>query len=78
MEELMRTNDQVMISLIESLLQEEGIVHFVADTHMSTLEGSLGFMPRRVLVEKERLWAARRLVEEAGLAGELPAHESDF
>ncbi len=74
MEELMRTNDLVMISLVESLLREEGIVYFVADAHMSTLEGSLGFLPRRILVEGERLRAARHLLQEAGLAGHLPAH----
>ena len=71
MVELVCTNDLVVISLIETLLSEAGVAFFVADQHMSSTEGSLGFLPRRILVvdhEKER---ARRLMREAGLAGEL-------
>ena len=42
MEELLRTNDIVLISFVESLLKEAGITHFVADQNMSVIEGSLG------------------------------------
>jgi Putative prokaryotic signal transducing protein len=69
--EIVRTNDLVMISLIESLLTQEGVPHFVADQHMSAVEGSLGFLPRRIMVDKEQEGRARRLLQEAGLAGEL-------
>ena len=71
MKELLRTNDIVLISLVEALLKGEGIGCFVADEHMSSLEGSLGFLPRRVMVEADRLGQARRLLEDAGLTGEL-------
>ena len=64
MVELVRTNDLVLISLIETLLDEAGIAFFVADRHMSAVEGSLGFLPRRILVHSEdvepRAAAARR------------------
>ena len=69
--ELVRTNDLVLISLIESLLSEEGVAHFVADQHMSAVEGSLGFLPRRILVDSDHAARARRMLEGAGLAGEL-------
>jgi len=69
--ELVRTNDLVLISVIEALLRDERIVFFVADQHMSAVEGSLGFLPRRILVDSEELHRARRLLSEAGLAGEL-------
>lgn len=69
--ELVRTNDLVMISLIESLLTQEGLSYFVADQHMSAVEGSLGFLPRRIMVDSEQEARARRLLREAGLAGEL-------
>ena len=69
--ELVRTNDLVIISLIESLLTEAGVPFFVADQHMSAVEGSLGFLPRRILVDTEQHERARRLLQEAGLAGEL-------
>ena len=71
MVELLRTNDVVLISLIEAILSSEGIAHFIADQHMSVLEGSLGFLPRRVMVDAERAAQARRVLGEAGLTEEL-------
>jgi Putative prokaryotic signal transducing protein len=69
--ELLHTNDLVLISAVRAILAAENIVLLVADEHMSALEGSLGFLPRRLLVANEDLGRARRLLEEAGLAGEL-------
>ncbi len=69
--ELVRTNDIVLISLIESLLDEAGVSFFVADRHMSAVEGSLGFLPRRILVPADEMSRARRLLKDAGLAAEL-------
>ena len=71
MVELFRTNDLVLISAVEALLRSADIGVFVADTHMSALEGSLGFLPRRVLVERDRLAQARRLVADAGFGCEF-------
>ena len=67
MAELLRTNDLVLISAIEAILQSEGIGFFVADQHMSAVEGSLGFLPRRIMVERDRLAQARRLLIAAGM-----------
>ncbi len=69
--ELLRTNDLVLISVIESLLAEERIGCFVADQHMSAVEGSLGFLPRRIMVETDLLGRARRLLLDAGFGEEL-------
>jgi hypothetical protein len=69
--EIVRTNYLVMISVIESLLTQEGVPYFIADQHMSAMEGSLGFLPRRIMVETEQRGRARRLLREAGLAAEL-------
>jgi hypothetical protein len=69
--ELVRTNDLVLISFIESLLAEAGLRFFVADQHMSAIEGSLGFLPRRILIDGDQLEQARRLLSEAGLSREL-------
>ena len=69
--ELVRTNDLVLISFVESLLKEAGVRFFVADNHMSATEGSLGFLPRRILVDADQHAQARRLMKEAGLAREL-------
>jgi Putative prokaryotic signal transducing protein len=69
--ELVRTNDLVLISFIESLLDGAGLNYFVADRHMSAVEGSLGFLPRRILAPDEDWHAARRLLIDAGLSAEL-------
>ncbi len=71
MVELMRTNDLVLISAVEAMLAEHRIKVFVADQFTSSVEGSLGFLPRRVLVPADDETAARRVLKEAGLAGEL-------
>ncbi|HZY14315.1 MAG TPA: DUF2007 domain-containing protein [Beijerinckiaceae bacterium] len=71
MVELLRTNDLVLISAVRAILAEDEIVVVVADEHMSALEGSVGFLPRRVLVGDEQATRARRLLEDAGLGGEL-------
>jgi len=69
--ELVRTNNAVLITAIEALLKSAEIPHVVLDQHMSVLEGSLGILPRRILVDEEDQKAARRLLEDAGLAHEL-------
>lgn len=71
MVEILRTNDLVVISVVESLLKGEGIGVFVADQHMAAVEGSLGFLPRRILVAADDEMRARRLIAEAGLGAEL-------
>ena len=71
MKELVRTNDMVLVSAIGALLDGARIKHLVLDQNMSVLEGSLGVLPRRVLVAEDDLSAARRLLTEAGLAHEL-------
>ncbi|NKB83018.1 putative signal transducing protein [Brucella grignonensis] len=72
--ELMRTNDSVLLSVAEALMKEAGIIYFIADTNMSILEGSLGVIPRRFLVEEDRLDEARHYLIDAGLEHELKDH----
>jgi hypothetical protein len=69
--ELVRTNDLVLISFVESLLRQAGVRFFIADNHMSAVEGSLGFLPRRILVDANQHAQAQRLMREAGLSREL-------
>ena len=69
--ELIRTNDLVLISRVEAILADSGIAFFLADRHMSALEGSLSFLPRRMLVTADAALRARRVLVEAGLGPEL-------
>ena len=71
MRELIRTNDMVLVSAVVALLEGARIRHMVLDQNMSVLEGSLGVLPRRILVSEEQERAARRILQDAGLAREL-------
>jgi hypothetical protein len=75
MHELIRTNDVVLISAVLALLDGAGIRHMVLDQNMSVLEGSLGMLPRRILVAEGYELAARQLLEDAGLGKELRPDE---
>ena len=71
MKELIRTNDAVVISFVESLMKDAGIGCLVADRNMSVLDGSIGVLPRRVMVLEEDMESARRILVDAGIANEL-------
>ena len=71
MRELVRTNDPVLVSAIEALLDGAKIPYVVLDRNMSVLEGSIGILPRRILVAETHADEARRLLEDAGLGHEL-------
>ena len=68
---MVELNDLILISVIESILKAERVAYFVADQNMAAVEGSLGFLPRRILVDAEQKGRARRLIVEAGLGKEL-------
>jgi hypothetical protein len=69
MMEIIRSNDLVLLTLVQSLLEQARIPVVVADSHMSWQ--SIGAFPHRVLVPSDYGRQARRLVSEAGLAAEL-------
>ncbi len=71
MRELIRTNDAVLVSAVVALLESADIRPMVFDQNMSVLEGSLGVLPRRVLVTEDQALRARKLLEDAGLGHEL-------
>ncbi len=75
MRELLRTNDLVLVSAVEALLDGAEIGHLVLDQNMSIIEGSLGVLPRRLLVGDDDIVAARRLLTQAGLGHELRADD---
>jgi len=58
-EEVFRTNDPVKLSYVQHLLDEAGIDYFVADQHISAVEGNIGAFPRRVLVPEALVPRAR-------------------
>jgi len=67
MKELLRTTDPTTLAFAEALLNGEGIASFAMDVHMSTLEGSIGILPRRMLVRDEDFARARRALTDNGI-----------
>lgn len=50
MKELLRTNNVVRLSWLQALLADAGIGSVVLDQHTSLVEGSIGAIPRRLMV----------------------------
>lgn len=65
MKELLRTNDNVLLSYAAALLRDAGIAAVQFDTHTSILEGSIGAIPRRLMVPDADHAAAAALIEQA-------------
>jgi hypothetical protein len=67
MEELIRTNDPTVIAFATALLRAEDIDCFEFDVHTSVLEGSIGVLPRRVMVGRDDLAEAREILRANGV-----------
>jgi hypothetical protein len=67
MKELLRTTDPTRIAFATALLDGEGIATFELDVHMSVLDGSLGILPRRVMVLDRDLFIARAILRDNGI-----------
>ena len=67
MKELLKTNDPTMIAFAKALLRAEGIDWFELDVHMSVLEGSIGIMPRRLMVAERDLFRAAAVLNDNGV-----------
>ena len=62
------SNDLVRLSFLHALLRDAGIECLLLDSHASAVEGSIGAIPRRLVVLDEDLDQARRVLEDAGEA----------
>ncbi|NCM97460.1 MAG: hypothetical protein AUK60_00545 [Rhodobacteraceae bacterium CG2_30_10_405] len=64
MQELLRSSDPTVIAFASALLQGEDIAVFEIDVHMSILEGSIGILPRRLMVADDDLTRARIVLSD--------------
>ncbi len=67
MRELLRTTDPTVIAFATALLRGEGIDCFPLDHNMSVLEGSIGILPRRLMVREEDLRQALVVIQDNGI-----------
>lgn len=67
MKELLRSTDPTVIAFATALLEGEDIEVFDLDVHMSILDGSLGILPRRLMVRDADLFMARAVLKDNGI-----------
>jgi hypothetical protein len=67
MRELLRSNDLVFLSYVTHLLGEEGVEFVLLDSYTSAVEGSIGAIPRRLMVGADEIDRARRILGNASL-----------
>ncbi len=65
MRAVLKSVDPVVINFAANLLSQEGIESIVFDTHASVMDGSMGFLPRRLMVSDEDFVRADALLREA-------------
>ena len=72
MREILRTTDPTAIAFSTALLRGEGIDCFVLDVHTSVLEGSIGILPRRLMVADRDAFRARAVLRDNAVDGLVP------
>ena len=63
MKELIRTNDLILISRIQSILIESDIQHELLDVHASIIEGSINAIQKRIVVSNDDLKRSQQLIK---------------
>jgi hypothetical protein len=55
----------VLLSYIEAMLKDVEVTYIVADAHISIMEGSIGALPRRILVDDDDWETAKEVLQAA-------------
>lgn len=66
--ELLRSNDFVFLSWVGVLLSDAGIEYIVFDVHTSLVEGSIGAIPRRLMVHQQDFYQAQHILSQASIS----------
>ncbi|MFD1794560.1 DUF2007 domain-containing protein [Paracoccus aurantiacus] len=69
MKELLRTTDPLQLMRAQDVLRVDGIESYALDQHMSVLEGSIGVVPRRLMVADRDLFLAKAILRDHALDG---------
>jgi hypothetical protein len=64
MRAVLKTIDPVVLNYAVNVLEQEGIKSVVFDTHASVMDGSMGFLPRRLMVLDEDFDRAQKLLRQ--------------
>jgi hypothetical protein len=61
---VLKSNDPVLLNFAANLLSQEGIESVLFDEHASVMDGSMGFLPRRLMVPDEDFTRADRVLRD--------------
>jgi hypothetical protein len=75
MKELLRTNNLVYLSFAQAILKDAGVETVLFDGHMSVMDGSIGALPRRLMVADQEFARAQKLLADAEPLQEDPTNE---
>jgi hypothetical protein len=75
MKELLRTNNLVYLSFAQAVLKDSGVETLLFDGHMSVMDGSIGALPRRLMVADQEFARAQKLLADAEPLQEDPTNE---
>ena len=67
---LLATTDPTRIAFAKAILTGEDIEYFEMDVHMSVLEGSIGILPRRLMVRDRDHARGARALEDNDIPAE--------
>lgn len=65
MRAVLKTTDLVVLNYAANILSQEGIESVVFDGHASVMDGSMGFLPRRLMVLDDDFSRADQLLRDA-------------
>lgn len=71
MKELVRANKPALLSFVQSLLRDAEIEFILTDEHASIMDGSIGALPKRILVADDDFDEARRIMIDADIGDEI-------
>ena len=74
MKAVLKTNDVVLLSFAQSLLKDAQIETLLLDENASIMDGSLGILPRRLMVADVDFLQAQRILRD-GLTSRPPVQE---
>lgn len=68
---VLKTVNPATLNFAQAVLKEADIPFFVMDQNVSIIEGSIGIIPRRLMVVDEDAEDAREALHAAGLGDEV-------
>ena len=64
MKEILRTNNLILISRVQSILNDAGIQNKLLDTHASNIEGNISAIQRRLVVSNDDFQQFQKLIND--------------